>query len=143
MRKRPENSWRQANSQGIWRKFGAKTESNVVQKTAERPGWERGLSGLSYYRFATTACDVTISMLCASEPGRPSPFTLAFDNSALTPVAIYAESTLYRTAVRARFEFFYFRVSTTSSSPRRVRDSSDSSDAASTLALICVSMSGV
>src|SRR6266576_243721 len=37
MRKRPENSWRQANSQGIWRKFGAKTESNVVQKTAERP----------------------------------------------------------------------------------------------------------
>jgi hypothetical protein len=40
----------------------------VRQKTAEKPGWERGLSGLSYYRFATTACDVTISMLCASEP---------------------------------------------------------------------------
>src|SRR6266576_469505 len=38
MRKRPENSWWQANSQGIWRKFGAKTESNMVQKTAERPG---------------------------------------------------------------------------------------------------------
>src|SRR6266480_3957781 len=68
MRKRPENSWRQANSQVIWRKFGAKTESHVVQKTAERPGWERGLSGLSYYRFATTACDVTISMLCTSGP---------------------------------------------------------------------------
>src|SRR5258708_34086313 len=65
MGKRPENSWRQANSQGIWRKFGAKTESTEVQKTAERPGWERGLSGLSYYRFATIACDVTISMFCA------------------------------------------------------------------------------
>src|SRR5437660_1870617 len=71
MRKRPEDSWRQANSQGIWRKFGAKTESNMVQKTAERPGWERGLSGLGYcyYRFATPACDLTISMLCASGPG--------------------------------------------------------------------------
>src|SRR5205807_5042382 len=71
LRKRPENSWRRANSQGIWRKFGAKTESNVVQKTAERPGWERGLSGLGYcyYRFATPACDLTISMLCASGPG--------------------------------------------------------------------------
>ncbi len=32
MRKRLENSWRQANSQGIWRKFGAKTESNMVKK---------------------------------------------------------------------------------------------------------------
>jgi len=29
MRKRPENSWRQTNSQGI----AAKTESNVVEKT--------------------------------------------------------------------------------------------------------------
>src|SRR6266550_991628 len=37
-RKRPEDSWRQANSQGVWRRFGAKTESNMVQKTAERPG---------------------------------------------------------------------------------------------------------
>lgn len=27
---------------------------------------------------------------------RASPFILAFDNSALTPVAIFAESTLYR-----------------------------------------------
>src|SRR6266480_5174500 len=64
MRKRPENSWPQANSQGI----GAKTEPNLVEKKGGRPGWERGLSGLSYYRFATTACDVTISMLCASGP---------------------------------------------------------------------------
>jgi len=95
MRKRPENSWRQANSQGICRKFGAKTESNVVQKTAERPGWERGLSGLSYYRFATTArCDDF--SLVRFWTGRPSQFTLAFDNSALTPVAIFAESILYR-----------------------------------------------
>jgi hypothetical protein len=31
MRKRPENSWRQENSQGIGRKFGAKTESNVAR----------------------------------------------------------------------------------------------------------------
>jgi hypothetical protein len=30
MRKRPENSWRQANSEGIWRKFDTKTESNVL-----------------------------------------------------------------------------------------------------------------
>src|SRR6266513_1128409 len=95
MRKRPENSWRQANSEEIWRNFGAKAESKVVQKTAEMPEWERGLSGVSYYRFATIACDVTISMLCTSGPvGRPSPFTLAFDNSALAPAAIFAESTL-------------------------------------------------
>ncbi len=38
--------------------------------------------------------------------GRPSPLTLAFDNSALTPVAIFAESTFYRADVRARFESF-------------------------------------
>src|SRR6266853_4252345 len=37
-RRRPENSWRQASSQGIWGKFGAKTESNEVQHTAARPG---------------------------------------------------------------------------------------------------------
>jgi len=84
----------------------------VVQKTAERPGWERGLSGVSYYCFATIACDVTISMLCASGPvGRPSPFTLAFDNSALAPAAIFAESTLYRADVREGFEFFQAIVS--------------------------------
>jgi len=55
----------------IWRKFGAKTESNVVQKTAERPGWERGLSALSYYPFATIACDAAVSVLRASGPVGP------------------------------------------------------------------------
>src|SRR2546430_1022979 len=39
VKRRRHNSWRQANSQGIWRRFGAKSEANVVQKTAER-GWE-------------------------------------------------------------------------------------------------------
>src|SRR5437762_1559714 len=68
MRKRPENSWRQANSEEIWRNFGAKTESKVVQKTAERPGWERGLSGVSYYRLATMDCEVPISLLAPQPP---------------------------------------------------------------------------
>jgi Transcriptional regulator PadR-like family len=49
--------------------FGAKTESNVVQKTAERPGWERGLSGLSYYCFVTIACDATIQCCALHEIG--------------------------------------------------------------------------
>jgi len=58
---------------GIGGRFGAGTESSVVQKTAERPGRKRGLSGLSYKRFATTACDVTISVLCASGPVEERP----------------------------------------------------------------------
>src|SRR5437016_3815273 len=37
-RRRPQNSWPQANSQGIWPKFGAKTESNVVEKTTREAG---------------------------------------------------------------------------------------------------------
>jgi len=48
----------------IWRKDGVEHG----KKAAERPGWERGLSRLGYYRFATPACDLTISMLCASGP---------------------------------------------------------------------------
>src|SRR5437773_4104650 len=77
MRKRPENSWRQANSQGFGANLAQKTESNVVQKTAERPGWERGLSGLSYYCFATIACDATISMLCPARDRNRAPLLSA------------------------------------------------------------------
>src|SRR6266853_3776163 len=101
----------------IWRKDGIEHGTKNCRE-AGMGTWPLG--------FATPACDLTISMLCASGPVGSSPFTLAFDNSALTPVAIFAESTLCRAAVRARFEFFYLRVSTApSSSPRR-----DSSDAA-------------
>src|SRR5205814_5962243 len=51
MRKRPENSWRQANSQGIWRKFGAKTESNMGTKNRREAGmgtWPLGFRLLSF-----------------------------------------------------------------------------------------------
>ena len=115
----------------IWRKDGIERGTKNGRE-AGMGTWPLGFELLSFCYDCLRCSGFSVARFWA---GRPSPLTLAFDNSALTPVAIFAESTLYRAAVRARFEFFYFRVSTTSSSPRR-----DSSDAASTLALICVSM---
>src|SRR5436190_22513549 len=116
----------------IWRKDGVEHGKKSCRE-AGMGTWPLGFGLLSFCNACLRFDDFNVVRFWA---GRPSPFTLAFDNSALTPVAIFAESTLCRAAVRARFEFFYLRVSTApSSSPRR-----DSSDAASTLALICVSM---
>ena len=92
----------------IWRKDGVEHG----KKAAERPGmgtWPLGSELLSFCYDCLRCDDFNVVRFWA---GRPSPFTLAFDNSALTPVAIFAESTLCRAAVRARFEFFYLRVST-------------------------------
>ena len=65
--------------------------------------WPLGFELLSFCYDCLRCDDFSLVRFWA---GRPSPFTLAFDNSALTPVAIFAESTLYRAAVRARFELF-------------------------------------
>ena len=65
--------------------------------------WPLGFQLLSFFYDCLRCSDFKVVRFRA---GRPSPLTLAFDNSALTPVAIFAESTLYRAAVRARFELF-------------------------------------
>ena len=91
---------------GIWRKSGANMESNVVKKNGREGGmgtWPLGIELLSFCYDCLRCDDFSLVRFWA---GRPSPFTLAFDNSALTPVAIFAESTLYRADLRARFEFF-------------------------------------
>src|SRR5438046_7415512 len=78
MRKRPENSWWQANSQGIWRKFGAKTESNMVQKTAERPGRAPCVPNAVRESHVSTRRRCCASQECSSsdpplrEPNRPA-----------------------------------------------------------------------
>lgn len=81
MRKRPENSWRQANGQGIWRRVWPKDGIERGTKNGREAGmgtWPLGLQLLSFCYDCLRWND------------------LAFDNSALTPVAIFAESTLYR-----------------------------------------------
>ena len=58
--------------------------------------WPLGFGLLSFCYACLRFDDFNVVRFWA---GRPSPFTLAFDNSALTPVAIFAEWTLYRAAV--------------------------------------------
>ena len=65
--------------------------------------WPLGIELLSFCYDCLRCDDFSLVRFWA---GRPSPFTLAFDNSANTSVAIFAESTLYRAAVRQKFESF-------------------------------------
>jgi hypothetical protein len=65
--------------------------------------WPLGFELLSFCYACLRCSDFNVVRFWA---GRPSPLTLAFDNSALTLVTIFAESTLYRAAARARFEVF-------------------------------------
>ena len=93
--------------------FGRETGSvrsirNAVQKKTERSRLERGLSGLRYcclYFDCLRRDDLAVDILLAVWACFVALF-LAFDNSAWTAAAIFAESTLYRTDVRARFESF-------------------------------------
>src|SRR5437899_8755435 len=88
-------------------------------KNGREPGmgtWPLGSELLSFCYDCLRCDDFNVVRFWA---GRPSPFTLAFDNSALTPVTIFAESTLCRAAVRARFEFFYLREGSRQPSPPR------------------------
>jgi hypothetical protein len=72
MKKGTENSWRQANSQGNWRKFGAKTESNVVQNGREAGLGTRplGFALLSFCYDCLGCDDFNVVLFWA---GRPSP----------------------------------------------------------------------
>ena len=73
-------------------------ESKVLQKTAERPGWGTWPLGFEPLLFCYDCLRCDDFNVLRFWAGRPPPFTLAFDNSALTPVAVFAESTLYRAA---------------------------------------------
>src|SRR5437879_10712081 len=70
-------------------------------KNGREPGmgtWPLGFGLLSFCYACLRFDDFNVVRFWA---GRPSPFTLAFDNSALTPVAIFAESTFCWAVVRA------------------------------------------
>ena len=75
----------------IWRKDGIERGTKNGRE-AGMGTWPLGFELLSFCYDCLRCDDFNVVRFWA---GRPSPFTLAFDNSDLTPVAIYAESTLY------------------------------------------------
>ena len=93
--------------------FGCETGQCAVgaqcaAKKAERSRLERGLSGLRYCRLYFDCLrrdDLAVDNLLAGWPCFVALF-LAFDDSAWTAAAIFAESTLHRTDVRERFDVF-------------------------------------
>jgi hypothetical protein len=93
-----------SNNQRIWRKDGI--ERGTKNGREARMGtWPLGFE-LSSFCYDCLRCDdFNVVRFWA---GRPSPCTVAFDNSALTSAAIFVESTLHRVAVRARLATCYF-----------------------------------